>query len=137
MGFIDILRMLGALALVLGLLVLAVPLLRKYGHRLPGLGSRALEDKQLALVERMTLDAGAKRQLLLVRAGAREHLILIAPEGVAMTPNFTPPAGDVVGEPALATPRTARLIDPRPSRQYSHVFDGGIQCLRRNSDNRG
>lgn len=137
MSFIDILRMLGALALVLGLLVLAVPLLRKYGHRLPGVGNRVMEDKQMALVERLTLDAGAKRQLLLVRAGEQEHLILIAPEGVAMTPNFVPQSPDVAAEPTSATIRAVRAIDPLPSRHYGQGFGGGINCLRRNSQYRG
>lgn len=131
MGLIDILRMFGALALVLGLLVLAVPLMRKYGHRLPGVGSRPVEDKQLELVERLALDSSAKRQLLLVRAGGQEHLILLAPEGVAMSKaDGSPTTLERQNFSSSQSNSAVRVIDPLPQRYEAGPLGAGIAGLR-------
>lgn len=71
MTVLAILRMLGSLALVVGLLVLGVWLARKRGLQPAG--------RRLALVERLPVDA--RRAFVLVRWDAEEHLLLVAPEG--------------------------------------------------------
>lgn len=69
---LAVLRMVGSLALVLGLLVLGVWLARQRGLR-------PLAGRRLGVVERLPVDT--RRSLLLVRWDAEEHLLLLAPEG--------------------------------------------------------
>lgn len=74
------LRTLGALGLVLGMLAGALWAVRRYDLRLPGRvagGGR----KRVELVERLAVDA--KRSVALIRRDGCEHLILIGPEGHA------------------------------------------------------
>lgn len=80
MDVIALLRSLGALALVLGLLAVGVWALRRYGTdalrlALPG-GTGEPGERRLHLVERLVLDQ--RRALLLVRHDTREHLILVS-----------------------------------------------------------
>lgn len=82
MDMVAMLRGLGALALVLGLLVAAVPLLRRFAARLPGTAPGA--PRRMAIIERLALDAGTRRQLLLVEVDGRRHLLLLSPDGVAI-----------------------------------------------------
>lgn len=74
----SLLRTLGALGIVLGLLAGALWAVRRFDIRLPGRvgagGTRRLE-----LIERTTLDG--KRSVALLRRDGREHLVLLAPEG--------------------------------------------------------
>ena len=80
MTILALLRMFGALAMVLGLLGGALWAVRRFDIRLPGrLGGNATPDKRLEVVERLTVDQ--KRSLLLVRRDNVEHLVLMAPEG--------------------------------------------------------
>lgn len=74
------LRTLGALGLVLGMLATALWVVRRYDLKLPGRvtgGGR----KRVELVERLAVDA--KRSVALIRRDGCEHLILIGPEGHA------------------------------------------------------
>jgi len=72
-----ILRTLGSLGLVLGLLAGALWLVRRFNLRLPGaVGSSG---QRLELVERISLDP--RRSVTLLRRDGREHLLLLAPEG--------------------------------------------------------
>lgn len=81
MDFYSLARVLGALALVLGLLVVALWAVRRFNISLPGsLASR--QDKRLAVVEQLSIDA--KRKLLLLRRDGREHLILISAESALL-----------------------------------------------------
>lgn len=80
MTALALLRMFGALALVLGLLAGSLWAVRRFDIRLPGrLGAGGTPDRRLEVVERLTVDA--KRALLLVRRDNIEHLVLMAPEG--------------------------------------------------------
>ncbi|USI72000.1 flagellar biosynthetic protein FliO [Sphingomonas morindae] len=72
----DLMRALGALALVLGLLAGALWAVRRFDLRLPGgVGGRA--GARLALVERLALDN--RHTLVLLRRDAAEHLLLLGP----------------------------------------------------------
>jgi len=80
MDLIALLRSLGALALVLGLLAGGAWGVRRYGAgalrlALPG-GAGGVDERRLHLVERLALDQ--RRALLLVRHDSREHLILLS-----------------------------------------------------------
>lgn len=78
MDLVSILRTLGGLGTVLGILSAALWLVRRYDIRLPGrTGMRRVS--RLELVERLPLDA--RRSVALLRRDGREHLILLAPEG--------------------------------------------------------
>lgn len=80
MTVLALLRMFGALAMVLGLLAGGLWAVRRFDIRLPGrLGAGGAPEKRLEVVERLTVDQ--KRSLLLVRRDNVEHLVLMAPEG--------------------------------------------------------
>lgn len=86
MDFLSLLRTLGALGVVLGLLAGALWAVRRYDITLSGglmntlMGHAA--PKRLSLVERLPLDG--RRSVALIRRDNREHLVLIAPEGVLL-----------------------------------------------------
>jgi flagellar protein FliO/FliZ len=98
MDILSVLRTLGALATVLGLLAGALWVVRRYDIKLPAqfAGSRA-DARRLVLVERLPLDG--RRSVALIRCDDQEHLVLIAPEGLLM---LDAPAGTV------STPRRTR-----------------------------
>jgi flagellar protein FliO/FliZ len=78
MDMLSMLRTLGALGLVLGMLAAALWAVKRYDIKLPGrvsTGSR----KRVEVVERLALDA--KRSVALIRRDGREHLVLIGPDG--------------------------------------------------------
>lgn len=79
MDILSLLRTMGALGVVLGLLAGALWIIRRYNIRLPGGLAGDESSKRVALVERVGIDA--RRSIALVRRDGREHLILIAPEG--------------------------------------------------------
>ena len=76
MDVVDVMRYVGALAVVLGLLGTAFVVARKYG--LPGVvapqGSR-----RLVVAETLMIDA--RHRAVLLRRDDREHLIVIGPNG--------------------------------------------------------
>lgn len=86
MDFLSLLRTIGALGVVLGMLAGALWLVRRYEIRLPqkwlagfaGNGST----RRLELVERLALDP--RRSVALIRKDGREHTLLIAPEGLLL-----------------------------------------------------
>lgn len=92
------LRTLGALGLVLGMLATALWVVRRYDLKLPGRvtgGGR----KRVELVERLAVDA--KRSVALIRRDGCEHLILIGPEGHAtIETGITPPPAPVAAAAA-------------------------------------
>ena len=78
MDLLSLLRTLGALLVVLGLLAGALWAVRRSDLKLP----QRLRDgapRRLQVVERLPLDA--RRSLALVRLDGREHLLLLSPEG--------------------------------------------------------
>lgn len=80
MTILALLRMFGALAIVLGLLAGSLWAVRRFNLRLPGrIGGGGVDERRLAVVERLSVDP--KRSLLLVRRDNVEHLVLMAPEG--------------------------------------------------------
>jgi len=103
MDLLSMLRTMGALGLVLGMLATALWVVRRYDLKLPGRvtgGGR----KRVELVERLAVDA--KRSVALIRRDGCEHLILIGPEGHAtIETGITPPPQPVVETtPAAAAP---------------------------------
>jgi flagellar protein FliO/FliZ len=84
MDFLSLLRMMGALLLVLGMLAGGLWVVRRYNLRLPGALAAGFKGRgqspRLALVERISLDA--RRSIALIRRDDREHLILLAPDGM-------------------------------------------------------
>lgn len=78
MDLLSLMRTLGGLGVVLGILAAALWVVRRYDLRLPGRTVSAL-DRRLELVETLSIDA--RRMVALVRRDGREHVILIAPEG--------------------------------------------------------
>lgn len=102
------LRTLGALGLVLGMLATALWVVRRYDLKLPGRvtgGGR----KRVELVERLAVDA--KRSVALIRRDGCEHLILIGPEGHAtIETGITPPPAPVA-EAAADPDAPAKIED--------------------------
>ncbi|HEX7852852.1 MAG TPA: flagellar biosynthetic protein FliO [Sphingobium sp.] len=84
MDLLSLLRMMGALLIVLGILAGGLWAVRRYDLRLPGALTAGLRSRgqppRLALVERLSIDA--RRSVALIRRDDREHLLLIAPEGM-------------------------------------------------------
>lgn len=103
MDLLSVLRTLGGLGVVLGILSGALWLVRRYDLRLPGraIGAR---DRRLELVETLPIDG--RRMVALLRRDGREHLVLIAPEGhLILESNVMPDAAD---RAAADTRRAAR-----------------------------
>lgn len=88
MDLLSILKALGALAFVLGLLLGGTYLLRKYGSRI-GLKTGVVS-QDLKVVEWRSLDM--RRKLVVVRWGEKEHLLSLAPTGdTLIASRETPP----------------------------------------------
>jgi flagellar biogenesis protein FliO len=78
----SLMRMLGALAVVLGLLAGALWIVRRYDIGLPGRIGNVGGSRRIEVIERTTLDG--RRSVALLRRDGREHLILLSPEGNVM-----------------------------------------------------
>ncbi|MEW9854528.1 FliO/MopB family protein [Novosphingobium sp. M1R2S20] len=74
-----LLRTLGALATVLGLLAGALWAVRRFGIRLPNRIGGGDGTRRLEVIERTMIDG--RRSVALLRRDGREHLILLSPEG--------------------------------------------------------
>ncbi|MFC0686501.1 flagellar biosynthetic protein FliO [Novosphingobium clariflavum] len=101
MEFLAVLRTLGALAVVLGLLVGALWVVRRYDLRMPQKWLARLGDRlgdrtavrRLELVERLAIDP--RRSVVMIRSDNKDISLLIAPEGVVLldsAPIAAPPA---------------------------------------------
>jgi flagellar protein FliO/FliZ len=90
MDFLSLLRMVGGLATVLGLLAGALWVVRRYDLKLPDRFLSGGDSKRLAVIERLPIDG--RRSVALIRRDDREHLVLIAPEGLLMIESTTPDA---------------------------------------------
>lgn len=84
MDILSLLRMIGALGVVLGLLAGGLWIVRRHEIRLPQkfLSGfvRQGAPRRMELVERLALDP--RRSVALIRKDGREHMLLIAPEGL-------------------------------------------------------
>ena len=90
MDIITLLRMFGGLAAVLGLLAGALWVVRRYDLKLPDRFLAGGVSKRLEVVERLSIDG--RRSVALIRRDDREHLVLIAPEGLLMLDSHMPKA---------------------------------------------
>lgn len=102
MDILSMLRTIGALGLVLGMLGGALWFVRRYDVKLPGRISSSGR-KRVELVERLMVDG--KRSVALIRRDGCEHLILIGPEGHATieTGIVAPPAPEPAAPAAPAS----------------------------------
>lgn len=126
MDLLSLLRTLGGLGIVLGLLAGTLWLVRRYDIKLPGRVGGA-HDRRLALVERVAVDA--KRSLVLVRRDGCEHLLFLDPNGTIVVETGIPAVipepveADVAASPprsfreALARVRTPRRAAAEDSEQ--------------------
>ena len=123
MDALSLLRTIGALGMVLGLLAGALWTVRRYDIRLPGRVGGGTT-RRVEMVERLSLDA--KRSVALIRRDGREHLILIAPDGHVMietgivreaeAPVAEPEAVVAAAPPAIAVAAvTADDAQPKPA----------------------
>jgi flagellar protein FliO/FliZ len=115
MDVVSMLRTLGALSLVLGMLAGALWAVKRYDLKLPGRiasGGR----KRVELVERLAVDG--KRSVALIRRDGCEHLILIGPEGHATIET------GIVAPPAPPPPAPERPAPP-PAR-----IEGDLAMLK-------
>ncbi|GGZ00357.1 flagellar biosynthetic protein FliO [Novosphingobium colocasiae] len=106
MDALSLLRMLGALLLVLGGMVCALWAVKRYDLTIPrkwleGLGQKSPE-KRLEVVERLAIDQ--RRSIILLRRDDTEFSILVGPDGVTVLDG---------GAPAPARP--AQAAEPRPA----------------------
>jgi hypothetical protein len=95
MDILPMLRTLGALGVVLGMLAGALWAVRRYDIKLPGRVA-GTGRKRIELVERLAVDG--KRSVALIRRDGCEHLVLIGPDGHAVleTGIAAPPAPPAV-----------------------------------------
>lgn len=99
MEWLALVRAVGALGVVLGLLWGALWAVRRYDLRLPG-GGGGGRLRRIELVERIALDP--RRSIALIRRDTREHLILLTPEGATVL------------ETGIVR-RTRRAVEPKPA----------------------
>ena len=132
MDILSLLRTLGGLGIVLGLLAGGLWVVRRYDIRLPGRvgGGPA---RRLELVERLAVDA--KRSVALIRRDGCEHLIFIDPSGAVVVETGIPCSmpGDVevaaeAGEAAL--PRSFSDAQPIPFRDVLQRVQSRIRRTR-------
>ena len=95
MDILSLLRMFGALGVVLGLLAGGLWVVRRYEIRLPqkwlsGFAAQGTA-RRMELVERLALDP--RRSVALIRKDGREHMLLIAPEGLLILEAANAPKG--------------------------------------------
>lgn len=108
MDLLALLRTLGALGTVLGMLAGALWLVRRYDIKLPG---RVAVDarRRVAVVERSAIDA--RRSVALIRRDGVEHLLLIAPEGhVVIESNIVRAPAELAAAVEAAAAEEARTV---------------------------
>jgi len=126
MDIVSILRTLGGLGVVLGVLAGALWVVRRYDLRLPGRAVGARK-RRLELVETLQIDS--KRIVALVRRDGQEHLVLIAPEGHLLleTGATIDAKGDV---PDSASPEEARPATSEGAQVPVESFAASLDKLR-------
>jgi flagellar biogenesis protein FliO len=116
MDLLSLLRTLGGLGTVLGILAGALWLVRRYDLRLPGRSVTTL-DRRLELIETLPIDS--RRMVALLRRDGREHLILVAPEGHVIIESGV--VRDDVDLAAAAARSTARAEATRARAMQRHA----------------
>ncbi|WP_205479347.1 flagellar biosynthetic protein FliO [Sphingomonas arenae] len=81
MDALSLLRTLGSLAVVLGVLVGGLWFARRFNLG-PGMTGSGTGPRRVEVVERTPIDS--RRSVLLIRRDGREHLLVIGPEGTAV-----------------------------------------------------
>jgi flagellar protein FliO/FliZ len=111
MGWLDLLRSLGALLTVLGLLVGALWLVRRYGITLPGVSLAGANQppRRLQVIERLAIDGRAS--LTLIRRDGQEHLLLFSQQAALLIESGIP-AADPASAPERHPPPLPALDIP-------------------------
>lgn len=89
MDLLSLLRTLGGLGMVLGMLAGALWLVRRYDIALPGRVSARAPTRRVSLIERVALDS--RRSVVLLRRDNCEHLFLLLPDGATILESRTVP----------------------------------------------
>jgi hypothetical protein len=119
---IALVRALGALLTVLGILAGALWAVRRFNIVLPGTGA-ARSERRLAIVERLSLDP--RRSLALLRRDGIEHLVLLAPEGHLVIESRIIAAAATGATPPEATPESVQVWQQRDVRgRFAALVDG-------------
>lgn len=106
MDVLSLLRTLGGLGMVLGLLAGALWVVRRYDIKLPGrIGGGPV--RRLQLVERLAIDG--KRTVALIRRDGAEHLVLLDPAGAVM---IEANIGDTVPAPGVVPAQAEPVAGP-------------------------
>jgi flagellar biogenesis protein FliO len=108
MDILSMLRTLGALGMVLGMLAGALWFVKRYDVKLPGRVTNARR-KRLEIVERLSVDA--KRSVALIRRDGMEHLVMYGPEGQSTIETGIAAPESVEAEPAKAPDPVANLAE--------------------------
>lgn len=102
-----------ALALVLGLVLLAGWAARRFGLA-PGGARRLRRGRRLGIVEVMPIDA--RRRLVLVRRDDKEHLLLLSTtRDLVVEAGIAAPPEDLVADAAADEPAAAPALPHAPS----------------------
>ena len=101
MDVYSLVRTMGALALLLGLLAGALWAVRRFDLRLPGAVGQQ-RDRRLDLVERLSIDQ--RRSAVLIRCDDREHVVLLSPEGQLLLETRACTDGEVSGTQPVGDP---------------------------------
>lgn len=106
MELLGIVRMLGSLAIILGMLAGGLWAVRRFDIRLPGRAGGG-QERRLQVVERIGIDQ--RRALLIIRRDNREHLIVVGPEGSVTIESFNSPRGPKARGVRTASPATEKF----------------------------
>ena len=126
MALLELIRTLGALAVVLGLLAGGLWAVKRYNIALPGrVGGSS--DRRLQLVERLSVDT--KRSAVLLRRDGQEHLIILSPEGNMLVESMKAPTprkkAPTKAEEEVAVPakvENAKKTPKKPSAEKTPNF---------------
>ena len=110
MDMLSMLRTLGALGMVLGMLAGALWFVKRYDVKLPGRVTNSRR-KRIEIVERLSVDA--KRSVALIRRDGMEHLVMFGPEGQSTIETGIAAPQPVEPEPAKATLRQVLQKTPK------------------------
>jgi flagellar biogenesis protein FliO len=108
MDILSMLRTLGALGMVLGMLAGALWFVKRYDVKLPGRVTNSRR-KRIEIVERLSVDA--KRSVALIRRDGMEHLVMFGPEGQSTIETGIAAPVPAEPEPAQAPEPVANLAE--------------------------
>lgn len=110
MDVFSLLRTMGALILLLGLMAGALWAVRRFNLRLPGAATHQ-SVRRLELVERLIIDQ--RRSAVLIRRDDREHLLIVSPEGQVVVETYLRPEGCDAIEPQPVEEKSSKPSLPR------------------------